>query len=83
VTPVETPVKAPVETQVKDQTGKLGDVGDALLTFLAACPDATLVEAAAQLGESGSAIERAARRLRERGRLRYVGPRQGGHWEVI
>jgi Fic family protein len=86
-TPVETPVatlvKTPVETQVKDQTGKLGDVGDALLAFLAARPDATLAEAASQLGKSVSAVERAARRLRERGRLRYVGPRKGGHWEVI
>jgi hypothetical protein len=33
--------------------------------------------------KSVSAIERAVRRLRDSGRLRYVGPQEGGHWEVL
>ncbi|HEY1137667.1 MAG TPA: Fic family protein [Xanthomonadaceae bacterium] len=72
-------VKTPVKTLVK---GRINS-GDALLAVLAAHPGATLAEAAAHLGKSVSAIERAARRLREDGRLRYVGPQKGGHWEVM
>lgn len=75
----ETLVKAPVKTLVKGRVS----TGDALLAVLAAHPAATLAEAAAHLGKSVSAIERAARRLREDGRLRYVGPQKGGHWEVM
>jgi hypothetical protein len=33
--------------------------------------------------KSVSAIERAVRRLRDSGRLRYVGPQKGGYWEVM
>lgn len=73
-TPVETPVKAPAKTPAKTE--------DRLLALLKAQPGTTLAEAAAQLGKSVSAVERSARRLREGGRLRYVGPRKGGRWEV-
>lgn len=69
--PVETPVKTRVKTD------------DQLLGVLAGQPTVTLAEAAAHLGKSVSAIERAARRLRDEGRLRYVGPQKGGRWEVI
>ena len=75
----ETPVKTLAKTLVK---GRI-KTGDALLAVLATHPAATLAEAAAHLGKSVSAIERAARRLREDGRLRYVGPQKGGHWEVM
>jgi Fic family protein len=78
-TPVEMPAKAPANAPVKVRV----TTDDALLAVLAAHPAATLAEAAAHLGKSVSAIERAARRLRERGRLRYVGPQKGGHWEVV
>lgn len=71
----ETPVKTLVKTRVKTE--------DALLAILTTHPGATLAEAAAHLGKSVSAIERAARRLREDGRLRYVGPQKGGRWEVM
>jgi Fic family protein len=78
-TPAQVPVNAPVKAPVKARV----TTDDALLAVLAAQPAATLAEAAAHLGKSVSAIERAARRLRERGRLRYVGPQKGGHWEVV
>jgi predicted HTH transcriptional regulator len=56
---------------------------EAILSLLTAQPMLTLSEAAAALGKSSSAIARAARKLREEGRLRYVGPQKGGHWEVL
>jgi Fic family protein len=71
----ETPVKTRVKTLVKTE--------DRLLAVLAVQPGVTLAEAAAHLGKSVSAIERAVRRLRDSGRLRYVGPQKGGYWEVM
>lgn len=70
----KTPVKTPVKTLVKTD--------DQMLVLLRRQPGLTLAEVAAHLGKSISAIERAARKLREAGRLRYVGPQKGGHWEV-
>lgn len=43
----------------------------------------TLTEVAAQLGKSVSAVERASAKLVADGKLRYVGPKKGGHWEVL
>ena len=67
-------MKTPAKTRVKTD--------DQMLTLLRRRPVLTLAEVAAQLSKSFSAIERAARKLREAGRLRYVGPQKGGHWEV-
>lgn len=67
----KTPVKTPVKTL------------EAILAILRRQPALTLAEIAEVLGKSRSAVERAARKLHEDGRLRYVGPQKGGHWEVI
>ena len=45
-------------------------------------PKLSLVEVAARLGKSVSAIERGAGKLVTQGRLRYVGPKKGGRWEA-
>ena len=42
----------------------------------------TLAEVSNQLGKSISAVKRAARKLRDLGKLEYVGPQKGGHWVV-
>jgi Fic family protein len=74
-TPVETLVKTPVETLVKTP--------EAILAVLNTQPTLTLAEVASVLGKSTSSVERAARKLREQGRLRFVGPKKGGRWEVV
>lgn len=66
-TPVKTPVKTP----------------DRIVELLREHPHMTLAEVAAQIGKSLRAVERAAAKLTSEGRLRYVGPRKGGHWEVL
>ena len=71
----KTLVKTPVKTLVKTP--------ERLLAFLQAHPTATLAEASSALGKSASAMERAARKLRDEGHLRYVGPQKGGQWEVL
>ena len=67
----ETPVKTPVKTP------------EQILAVLAANPQMTLAALASFIGKSPSAVERAAARLVKEGRLRFVGPRKGGRWEVL
>jgi ATP-dependent DNA helicase RecG len=74
VTPVETPVEivvTPVETPVE------------ILQCLQARPEMTLAEVALTIGKSLRAVERASAKLVEAGRMKYVGPKKGGHWEVL
>ncbi|MDR2391027.1 MAG: transcriptional regulator [Planctomycetota bacterium] len=52
-----------------------------LLKLLSEQPALSLVEAAKILSKNTTTIERAARKLRVEGRLRRVGPKNGGHWE--
>jgi Fic family protein len=74
-----TPVEMPVETPVKAEAR----TPERILAALAAHPSSTLAEVATILGKSVRAVERAVARLRQQGRLRYVGPRKGGRWEVL
>jgi len=73
--PVATLVKTPVETPVKTPI--------AVLQSLAANPTKTLAEVAAETGKSLSAVERASAKLVKDGKLKYVGPKKGGHWEIL
>ncbi|WMX35723.1 Fic family protein [Aeromonas caviae] len=72
---VETPVEMKVEMRAKTP--------DAVLALLASEPALTLTQVAERIGKSTSTVERAAAALVKAGRLRFVGPRKGGHWEVL
>ena len=74
-TQVKTQVKTPVETQVKTPV--------LILEYLSANPKSALSEIASAIGKSLSAVERASTKLIKERRLRHVGPRKGGHWEVL
>lgn len=68
---VETLVETPVKTPAR------------ILALLKAQPELTLAQVAHAIGKSTSAVERAAKKLQEQGRLQYIGPKKGGHWRVI
>ena len=68
-------VKASVKTSVKTT--------DALLELLRQNPQMTLADVAAQVGRTVRAVEMASAKLVKAGRLRFVGPQKGGHWEVL
>ena len=53
-----------------------------ILAVLAEHPDLSLAEVAARIGKSNSAVERAAAKLAKFGRLKRIGPANGGHWEI-
>ncbi len=73
-TPVET-LETPVETPVK--------TSDRIVELLRANPHMTLAEVAEEIGRSRRAVERATAKMVSEGRLRYVGPRKSGRWEVL
>jgi len=66
--------KTQVKTQVKTP--------DQIIRILNEKPEMTLAEVAQKIGKSLSAVERASSKLVKAGRLRYVGPKKGGHWIV-
>jgi ATP-dependent DNA helicase RecG len=70
-TPVETRVKTPAETRVKTP--------DLILAAFSENPNLTLSEVAVGIGKSISTVERASTRLVKSGKLKYVGPKKGGH----
>ena len=72
-----------VETQVETRVETRVETPDRIIELLRAHPHLTLVEVAARIGKSVSAVERATAKLTSEGRLRRVGPRKGGHWEVL
>ena len=80
---VKTTVKAPVETPVETPVKTRAKTPEMILEALGAKPDLTLAELAISIGKSVSAVERASAKLVKEGRLKYVGPQKGGHWEVL
>ena len=51
--------------------------------MLKKAPEMTLSEVAAAIGKSLRTVERVGSKLVKEGRLRHVGPKKGGHWEVL
>jgi len=74
VTPPEAPLETPPETP--PETPK------AIIIELRKQPSLTLVEVAGNIGKSVSAVKRAVKKLIEDGRLRRLGSKKGGCWEV-
>ena len=71
VATVKMPVKTSVKTSVK------------ILQLLEKNPELTLAAIAEKIGKSRRAIELASAKLVKEGRLKYVGPQKGGHWEIL
>ncbi len=71
----ETPGKTPMKT--------LGKTPVKIMELLMADPKLSIPELARALSKSESAVERVARKLRETGYLRRIGPDKGRHWEVV
>jgi ATP-dependent DNA helicase RecG len=77
-TSVETSVKTSVETSAKTSVKTPTEI----LRLLKANPSMTLVQVAARIGKTPRAIELASAKLVKEGRLKYLGSKKGGHWEV-
>lgn len=75
--------KMRVEMKVETQVEKRVKTPQAILAELAAEPTITLKQVAERIGKSTSTVERAVAVLVKDGRLRFVGPRKSGRWEVL
>ncbi|MFB2866440.1 hypothetical protein [Aeromonas sp. MdU4] len=56
---------------------------EVILVELAAEPTMILKQVAVRIGKSTSTVERAVTVLVKAGRLRFVGPRKSGRWELL
>ena len=77
--PVETPVEAPVEARVKTRV----KTPERILEALGARPDLTLAELATAIGMSVRAVERATAKLVKAEKLRFIGAKKAGRWDVL
>ncbi len=68
-------VKSSVKSSVKTE--------EQILALLAEKPEMTIPELAEVLSLSTRAVEKQIANIRKEGRLRRVGPKKGGHWEVV
>jgi len=80
---IEEQPATPIKTRAETPDEPAAKTPELLLQMLSAEPELTLRELAIRLGKSRSAVERAAARLVSDGRLRFVGPRKGGHWQLL
>ncbi|HPY15917.1 MAG TPA: winged helix-turn-helix transcriptional regulator, partial [bacterium] len=63
-----------VETTVK--------TGDMIVEKIKENPSLSLAEIAEMINKSLRAVERASLKLVKEGKIKHVGPKKGGHWEV-
>ena len=75
----ETLPKSTIKTGVKTGVKAI----DSILLLLSDNPKMTLAEIASILDRSVSAIEQATKKLEEEGRLKRIGSKKGGHWDVV
>lgn len=78
-TRVETPVKTRVETPVKTRV----ETPAAIINLLQQQPELTLAEIAKNIGRATSTVERAVAKLKQQGKLEYIGAKKDGYWKVI
>ena len=71
--------KAVVKTRVETRV----ETPEQILGLLDKNPSMTMAEVAEELGKAVSTVERACSKLAKEGRLKHVGPKKGGHWEVL
>jgi ATP-dependent DNA helicase RecG len=82
-TPVETLVETTAKTTAKTTVKTTAKTPERIVELLRVHPELTLAEVAESIGRSLSAVQHASAKLVKEGRLRYVGPSKGGHWEVL
>lgn len=75
--------KTPVEVSVVAPVQKAAKTPQQILALLRQQPELTLAEVAQAIGRSLRTVERAAAKLQADDKLRYHGPKKGGHWEVL
>jgi len=76
-------VNAQIETRVETRVEMRVETPAAMIELLQQRPELTLAELANIIGRSTSTVERAAAKLKQQGKLAYIGPKKGGYWKVF
>lgn len=71
------------ETQVETRVQTSGKTPEAIIELLQQQPELSLAELAKIIGRSTSAVKRAAAKLKQQGKLEYIGSKKGGYWKVL
>lgn len=71
------------ETRVETQVETRVETPDRIIQLLRDNPSMTLAEVAKTMDKSLSAVERASTKLVNAGRLKRIGSKKGGHWDVV
>jgi Fic family protein len=79
----ETRVEMQVKNQVETRVEHKPDTASQILALLSVHPEYTLAQVAQHLNRATSTVERAVTKLKQQERLRYIGSRKAGHWEVM
>ena len=56
---------------------------DLILQQLSANPSMALADVSLLIGKSVSVVERAVAKLKQQGKLEFIGPKKGGRWQVV
>lgn len=72
-----------VESSGKSSVEISGRTDDQVLGLLSARAEMTIPDLAEAVGLSTRAVEKQIAKLRQTGRLRRVGSKKAGHWEVL
>lgn len=76
-------VETPVQMQAQTRVERAVRTPEHVLVALRDQSELALSEVAQAIGRALSAVERAATRLQAQGRVRHVGPKKGGRWDVV
>ncbi|MDA3800422.1 MAG: winged helix-turn-helix transcriptional regulator [Kiritimatiellae bacterium] len=79
----ETPPKTPPEGSPESSPKGSPKTSELILELIRNNSDITTMIMASQLGISKRAVIKHTNKLQENGKLRRVGSKKGGHWEVI
>lgn len=82
-TPDEISVKTPDEISVKTSVKTSDEISGLILLLMKENPKITIPKVAKKLQKTNRTIELHIRKLKESKQIRRVGPRKGGHWEVL
>lgn len=76
-------LKQAITTQQNMSVEMSVEITSRILELLADNPKLTLAQMAEVIGKSSRTIERAAAKLQREGKLKFIGPRKGGYWQVL
>ncbi len=71
------------KTTVEKTVEKTKKTSELVIQLLISNPELTLAEISGKTGKSLRTVERAVAKLKRVGKIRFVGPKKSGYWEIL